>query len=189
MDFQVLRLGRTSAEPQKLPTKGGRVPYNYILHEHFHSLLHYFPKQIFVSIFEERGERRGEKSAGRKRGEKCGVKSALKFRFTQGCLAKLALRRASSGAGAVAEGEPPNLGSFDETAAGTPQQKSEPTSRKTTIDSDYMVQRWYKPGSVLRRNGASTIYLQCRSLDTSSNLPPDIGRVTLNCRYTRSCNP
>ncbi len=46
-----------------------------------------------------------------------------------------------------------------------------------------------KPSSVLRRNGASIIYLQLRSLAASSNLPLDIGRATLNCRYTWSCNP
>ena len=33
------------------------------------------------------------------------------------------------------------------------------------------------------------IYLLRRSLAVSSNLPPDIGRATLNCRYTWSCNP
>ena len=37
--------------------------------------------------------------------------------------------------------------------------------------------------------GASIIYLRLRSPAASSNLPPDIGRATLNCRYTRSCNP
>ena len=36
---------------------------------------------------------------------------------------------------------------------------------------------------------ASIIYLRLRSPAASSNLPPDIGRATLNCRYTRSCNP
>ena len=33
------------------------------------------------------------------------------------------------------------------------------------------------------------MYLRLRSPAASSNLPPDIGRATLNCRYTRSCNP
>ena len=36
---------------------------------------------------------------------------------------------------------------------------------------------------------ASIIYLRLWSPTASSNLPPDIGRATLNCRYTRSCNP
>ena len=36
---------------------------------------------------------------------------------------------------------------------------------------------------------ASIIYLLRRSLAVSSNLPPDIGRAALNCRYTWSCNP
>ena len=36
---------------------------------------------------------------------------------------------------------------------------------------------------------ASIIYLRRQSLAASSNLPPDIGRATLNCRYTWSCNP
>ena len=37
---------------------------------------------------------------------------------------------------------------------------------------------------------ASTIYLGRRSpAQLVSNLPPDIGRATLDCRYTRSCNP
>ena len=39
------------------------------------------------------------------------------------------------------------------------------------------------------RCGAPVIYLRRRSPAASSNLPPDIGRATLNCRYTRSCNP
>ena len=39
------------------------------------------------------------------------------------------------------------------------------------------------------RGGASIIYLRRQSLAASSNLPPDIGRATLNCRYTWSCNP
>ncbi len=39
------------------------------------------------------------------------------------------------------------------------------------------------------RAGASVIYLRRRSPAASSNLPPGIGRATLNCRYTRSCNP
>ena len=47
----------------------------------------------------------------------------------------------------------------------------------------------YKPSSVLHRDGASIIYLRLQSLAASSNLPPDIGRATLNCRYTWSCNP
>ena len=33
------------------------------------------------------------------------------------------------------------------------------------------------------------IYLRRCSHTASSNLPPDIGRATLNCRYTWSCNP
>lgn len=33
------------------------------------------------------------------------------------------------------------------------------------------------------------IYLRRQSPAASSNLPPGIGRATLNCRYTRSCNP
>ena len=53
-----------------------------------------------------------------------------------------------------------------------------------TYDSKY-----YKPSSVLRRSRASIIYLRLWSPTASSNLPPDIGRATLNCRYTRSCNP
>ena len=47
----------------------------------------------------------------------------------------------------------------------------------------------YKPSSVLGIHRASIIYLLRRSLAVSSNLPPDIGRATLNCRYTWSCNP
>ena len=39
------------------------------------------------------------------------------------------------------------------------------------------------------RCGAPVIYLRRRSPAASSNLPPDIGRATLDCRYTRSCNP
>ena len=40
------------------------------------------------------------------------------------------------------------------------------------------------------RCGAPVIYLRRRSpARLVSNLPPDIGRATLNCRYTRSCNP
>ena len=35
----------------------------------------------------------------------------------------------------------------------------------------------------------SVIYLGRQSPAVSSNLPPGIGRATLNCRYTRSCNP
>ena len=38
-------------------------------------------------------------------------------------------------------------------------------------------------------SGASIIYLRLWSPTASSNLPPDIGRATLNCRYTWSCNP
>ena len=60
----------------------------------------------------------------------------------------------------------------------------------------------YKPSSVT--NGSNfdnshplsslngwplVIYLLRRSLAVSSNLPPDIGRAALNCRYTWSCNP
>ena len=47
----------------------------------------------------------------------------------------------------------------------------------------------YKPSSVRHICGAPIIYLGRQSLAASSNLPPDIGRATLNCRYTRSCNP
>ncbi len=47
----------------------------------------------------------------------------------------------------------------------------------------------YKPSSVLPLRRASIIYLRRQSLAASSNLPLDIGRATLNCRYTRSCNP
>ena len=47
----------------------------------------------------------------------------------------------------------------------------------------------YKPSSVRHLRDAPIIYLRRQSLAASSNLPPDIGRVTLNCRYTRSCNP
>lgn len=36
---------------------------------------------------------------------------------------------------------------------------------------------------------APIIYLRRRSPAASSNLPPDIGRATLDCRYTWSCNP
>ena len=48
-----------------------------------------------------------------------------------------------------------------------------------------------KPGSVpgLRKARAPVIYLRRRSPVASSNLPPGIGRATLICRYTRSCNP
>ena len=35
----------------------------------------------------------------------------------------------------------------------------------------------------------SIIYLRLRSPATSSGLPPDIGRATLDCRYTWPCNP
>ena len=37
--------------------------------------------------------------------------------------------------------------------------------------------------------GVSIIYLRPQSPAASSNLPLDIGRATLNCRYTWSCNP
>ena len=47
----------------------------------------------------------------------------------------------------------------------------------------------YKPSSVPYRNRVSIIYLRRQSLVASSNLPPDIGRAALNCRYTWSCNP
>ena len=46
-----------------------------------------------------------------------------------------------------------------------------------------------KPGSVLRLPGVPIIYLGRRSPGASSNLPPGIGRATLDCRYTWSCNP
>ena len=46
----------------------------------------------------------------------------------------------------------------------------------------------YKPSSVPPME-ASIIYLRLWSPIASSNLPPDIGRAALNCRYTRSCNP
>ena len=52
-----------------------------------------------------------------------------------------------------------------------------------------MNSKYYKPSSVLRRSRASIIYLRLWSPTASSNLPPDIGRATLNCRYTWSCNP
>ena len=42
---------------------------------------------------------------------------------------------------------------------------------------------------MLRLPGVPIIYLGRRSPGASSNLPPGIGRATLNCRYTRSCNP
>ena len=48
---------------------------------------------------------------------------------------------------------------------------------------------YYKPSSVPHLRRASIIYLRRQSLVASSNLPPDIGRAALNCRYTRSCNP
>lgn len=46
-----------------------------------------------------------------------------------------------------------------------------------------------KPGSVPGANPGPVIYLGRQSPAVSSNLPPGIGRATLNCRYTRSCNP
>ena len=39
------------------------------------------------------------------------------------------------------------------------------------------------------RCGAPVIYLRRQSPAASSNLPPGIGRATLDCRYTWSCNP
>ena len=39
------------------------------------------------------------------------------------------------------------------------------------------------------RTPGPVIYLGRPSPAVSSNLPPGIGRATLNCRYTRSCNP
>ena len=42
---------------------------------------------------------------------------------------------------------------------------------------------------MLRLPGVPIIYLGRRSPGASSNLPPDIGRAILDCRYTRSCNP
>ena len=47
----------------------------------------------------------------------------------------------------------------------------------------------YKPSSVTNKRWPLVIYLRRQSLAASSNLPPDIGRATLNCRYTWSCNP
>ena len=69
-------------------------------------------------------------------------------------------------------------------------------------DSPLFLSIHYKPSSVT--NGSNfdnshplsslngwplVIYLLRRSLAVSSNLPPDIGRAALNCRYTWSCNP
>ena len=42
---------------------------------------------------------------------------------------------------------------------------------------------------MLRLPGVPIIYLGRRSPGASSNLPPGIGRATLDCRYTWSCNP
>lgn len=41
----------------------------------------------------------------------------------------------------------------------------------------------------IQNSSPPVIYLRRRSLVASSNLPPGIGRATLHCRYTRSCNP
>ncbi len=49
------------------------------------------------------------------------------------------------------------------------------------------VSRVLFPG--LQKARAPVIYLRRRSPVASSNLPPGIGRATLICRYTRSCNP
>ncbi len=57
------------------------------------------------------------------------------------------------------------------------------------LSGDPLVCKSCKPSSVLQRAGASIIYLRRRSPAASSNLPPGIGRATLNCRYTWSCNP
>ena len=57
------------------------------------------------------------------------------------------------------------------------------------MDSPFSHCKYYKPSSVPPLREASIIYLRLRSLAASSNLPPDIGRATLNCRYMRSCNP
>ena len=46
-----------------------------------------------------------------------------------------------------------------------------------------------KPGSVPGRTPGPCHLSRAQSPAVSSNLPPGIGRATLNCRYTRSCNP
>ena len=42
------------------------------------------------------------------------------------------------------------------------------------------MQQTYKPGSVLRRSGMPVICLDCVSLRSSIDLPPDIGRAALH---------
>ena len=76
---------------------------------------------------------------------------------------------------------------------GTPDAASEERKKRCSR----MEHRFIFAGSVSRvlysaaryRYGALVIYLRRRSPAASSNLPPGIGRATLHCRYTRSCNP
>ena len=48
--------------------------------------------------------------------------------------------------------------------------------------------KYYKPSSVLPKEPLSFIY-DCGHPQPLATYPPDIGRATLNCRYTWSCNP
>ena len=79
-------------------------------------------------------------------------------------------------------------------------EKTEKKKKATLREECRQLCRSYKPGSVTatwatatkRRHNPSrppVIYLRRCSHIASSNLPPDIGRATLNCRYTWSCNP